>query len=139
RPDADLHPERIGTPPVEDVHAQGCDDEGDREMHQHGVQGMASDRDGGADVLFGHRADMGIGVVRERLGRSFLLLDRLFRCLARFIAHWKSPLVKTLLIGATPWALAGCSGALSTLDPAGPRAANLATLWWVMLIGSTLL
>lgn len=35
--------------------------------------------------------------------------------------------------------MAGCSGALSALDPAGPRAANLATLWWVMLIGATLL
>ena len=35
--------------------------------------------------------------------------------------------------------LAGCSGELSTLDPAGPRAANLATLWWVMFIGSVVL
>ena len=139
RPNADLHPERIGAPPVEDVHAQGRDDEGDGEMYQHGVQGMAGDRDGRTDVLFGHRADMGIWVVRVRFGRRFFLLDRLFLCLARCVAHWKSPLVKTLLIGATPLALAGCSGALSALDPAGPRAANLATLWWVMLIGSTLL
>ncbi|SMQ85373.1 cytochrome c oxidase subunit 2 [Devosia lucknowensis] len=40
---------------------------------------------------------------------------------------------------ATPLLLAGCTGELSTLDPAGPRAANLATLWWVMLAGSVLL
>ena len=40
---------------------------------------------------------------------------------------------------ATPVLLAGCSGPLSTLDPAGPRAANLAILWWVMLAGSVLL
>nr|WP_269468059.1 cytochrome c oxidase subunit II [Devosia ureilytica] len=42
-------------------------------------------------------------------------------------------------MGATPLLLAGCSGELSTLDPAGPRAANLAVLWWVMLAGSVLL
>ncbi|WP_051540982.1 cytochrome c oxidase subunit II [Ahrensia sp. 13_GOM-1096m] len=30
-------------------------------------------------------------------------------------------------------------GELSTLDPAGPRAANLATLWWVMLWGALIL
>lgn len=35
--------------------------------------------------------------------------------------------------------LAGCSGQLSALDPAGPRAANLATLWWVMFAGSVVL
>jgi cytochrome c oxidase subunit 2 len=35
--------------------------------------------------------------------------------------------------------LAGCTGELSALDPAGPRAANLATLWWVMLAGSVVL
>ncbi|WP_233280511.1 cytochrome c oxidase subunit II [Devosia rhizoryzae] len=35
--------------------------------------------------------------------------------------------------------LAGCSGELSALDPAGPRAANLATLWWIMLGGAALL
>lgn len=38
-------------------------------------------------------------------------------------------------IGALP-ALAGCAGPLSTLDPAGPAAASIATLWWVMIIGA---
>lgn len=32
--------------------------------------------------------------------------------------------------------LSGCSGPLSTLDPSGPAAASIATLWWVMLAGS---
>ncbi len=32
--------------------------------------------------------------------------------------------------------LAGCSGPLSTLDPAGPSAAAIATLWWIMFWGS---
>ncbi|WP_248306273.1 cytochrome c oxidase subunit II [Devosia oryzisoli] len=40
---------------------------------------------------------------------------------------------------ATPVLLAGCTGELSALDPAGPRAANLALLWWVMLAGAAVL
>jgi cytochrome c oxidase subunit II len=36
-------------------------------------------------------------------------------------------------------ALAGCAGPLSTLDPAGPAAASIATLWWVMLAGAAAL
>lgn len=34
---------------------------------------------------------------------------------------------------------AGCSGPLSTIDPAGPHARSVATLWWIMLGGATLL
>ena len=41
--------------------------------------------------------------------------------------------------GATPFALAGCEGALSTVDPAGPAAQTIATLWWVMLAGSVMI
>lgn len=33
----------------------------------------------------------------------------------------------------------GCAGSLSTLDPAGPHAADVATLWWVMLGGAAVL
>lgn len=40
-------------------------------------------------------------------------------------------------MGATPVALAGCEGAMSTVDPAGPAARHIATLWWVMLVGGT--
>jgi cytochrome c oxidase subunit II len=35
--------------------------------------------------------------------------------------------------------LAGCAGPLSTLEPAGPAAASIATLWWVMLAGSAII
>ena len=35
--------------------------------------------------------------------------------------------------------LAGCSGPTSTLDPAGPAAAAIAGMWWVMLAGSIVL
>lgn len=36
-------------------------------------------------------------------------------------------------------ALAGCDEPLSALDPAGPAAASIATMWWVMLAGATVL
>ncbi|WP_312490008.1 cytochrome B [Sphingomonas sp.] len=36
-------------------------------------------------------------------------------------------------------ALSGCTGELSTIDPAGPYARSVATMWWVMLGGSVLL
>ncbi|HRO60290.1 MAG TPA: cytochrome c oxidase subunit II [Burkholderiaceae bacterium] len=36
-------------------------------------------------------------------------------------------------------ALAGCEGALSTLDPAGPHAASVAGLWWSMFGGALML
>lgn len=39
----------------------------------------------------------------------------------------------------TALAVGGCAGPLSVLDPAGPHAASVATLWWVMLGGAVLL
>ncbi len=38
--------------------------------------------------------------------------------------------------GTTPLMLAGCEDRLSALHPAGPAAALIATLWWVMLAGA---
>ncbi|MDR6100835.1 cytochrome c oxidase subunit 2 [Agrobacterium larrymoorei] len=38
-----------------------------------------------------------------------------------------------------PLTLAGCSGDLSALDPAGPASHAVAQLWWIMLTGSLLL
>lgn len=35
--------------------------------------------------------------------------------------------------------LSGCEGVLSTVDPAGPAARTIATLWWVMLAGAALI
>jgi heme/copper-type cytochrome/quinol oxidase subunit 2 len=45
-------------------------------------------------------------------------------------------LIRSIALWSTPLALTGCAGALSTVDPAGPAAARIATLWWAMLIGS---
>lgn len=36
-------------------------------------------------------------------------------------------------------ALAGCAGPRSTLDPAGPAASTIATLWWVLFVGAAVL
>lgn len=44
-----------------------------------------------------------------------------------------------LLLAAGGPGLTGCSGALSTLDPAGPAASHIAALWWAMLIGAALI
>ena len=35
--------------------------------------------------------------------------------------------------------LSGCTGQLSTIDPAGPYARSVATMWWVMLAGAGVL
>ena len=35
--------------------------------------------------------------------------------------------------------LSGCTGALSTIDPAGPHARSVATMWWMMLGGAVIL
>ncbi len=51
------------------------------------------------------------------------------------VPRWSTRLRRVVAL-ATPLALAGCAGPLSTLDPAGPRAANLSLLWWVMLWGA---
>jgi cytochrome c oxidase subunit II len=52
----------------------------------------------------------------------------------------RAPTVPTK-IGALllPLALGGCTGELSTLDPAGPAAARVAELWWVMFAGAMLI
>lgn len=40
---------------------------------------------------------------------------------------------------ATLTILSGCTGPLSALDPAGPVAASMATLWWIMFCAATVL
>lgn len=41
-----------------------------------------------------------------------------------------------LVFTITPFFLAGCEGALSTVEPMGPAARTIAALWWVMLAGA---
>jgi len=44
--------------------------------------------------------------------------------------------VKRLAPAPVPLLLAGCDGPLSSLEPAGPVAAEVAWLWWGMLAGA---
>ncbi|WP_024506043.1 cytochrome c oxidase subunit II [Bradyrhizobium sp. ARR65] len=48
-------------------------------------------------------------------------------------------MLRTLVYLGFPVLLAGCTGPLSTLDPGGPAATSIATLWWVMLAGAAAL
>ncbi len=41
-----------------------------------------------------------------------------------------------MVVLTTALTLAGCEGALSTVDPAGPAARTIAQIWWVMLAGA---
>ena len=137
-PDADLNPERVGRPPVENIDPERGDHEGYGKVDQHGVDGVTCNGDSRADVLFGDFANGGIGMIWVRLKTLFQFnLD--FLGFFGFVAHWLALRVKFVALGATPLVLAGCKGELSTLDPAGPRAQNLATLWWVMFAGSVVL
>lgn len=142
RPQTDLEPEIIARPPVEDIDAQRGNDQGDGKMNQHGMDRMTSYGDGRADILLGNFANGRVGMVRPRLGRS-LLIEQFLIFLRGFVerrlGHFLAPGFKLTCLLATPWVLAGCTGDLSSLDPAGPRAADLALLWWVMLAGSAVL
>lgn len=135
RPFSHFEPEGIAGEPIENVDAQRRNDEGDGEMHQHGMDGVTGHGDGRGNILLGHIPNMGIGMVGAGLlplfQRNLGLLG-----LPRHFTHRITPCFKFVALCATPLALAGCSGELSTLDPAGPRAANLALLWWVMFWGS---
>ncbi len=138
RPGADLEPEIFAGEPVEDINAQRRDHEGNREMHQHGVDRVAGNSNGRTDILLGHVANMGIGMVGAGL-LAFFQRHFGFFALPRRFAHRFAPVFKLVALCATAGALAGCTGELSALDPAGPRAANLATLWWVMFWGAAVL
>ncbi|TVP88132.1 MAG: cytochrome c oxidase subunit II [Pseudomonadaceae bacterium] len=89
-----------------------------REVHQSRVQGVTTNGHAAGDRRSGHRASRlhtwvaGAGHVRR------ILSARVTAC--------------TLL--TSPLWLTGCSGPLSTLDPAGPAAASAAALWWSMFV-----
>jgi len=104
-------------------------------MHQHGMDGVTGNGDSRGNILLSHIPNMGIGMV----GAGFLTFFQRnlgLLGLPRRFTHHLAPCFKFVALCATPLALAGCTGELSTLDPAGPRAANLAMLWWVMFWGS---
>jgi heme/copper-type cytochrome/quinol oxidase subunit 2/uncharacterized membrane protein len=50
-----------------------------------------------------------------------------------------APLARGASVALAAALPSGCAGPLSTLDPAGPAAQDVATLWWIMLAGATLI
>src|SRR5690606_16106936 len=76
--------------------------------------------------------DGGAGILRRDL-----LDDRAAGVVG--LAHRRSSIRRGMAPLAVLPALAGCSGDLSALDPAGPSAQAIATLWWIMLAGAVLI
>lgn len=137
RPYASAQEERVAREPVEDVYSEGRHDESDGEVDEHGVNGVSRDRDNRAYRVLGHLLHHGArfvaGVVAVVVFGHFSSHRRLSVATATLRrGRW-------FLLPAAGAALAGCSGPLSALDPAGPAAATMATLWWVMLAGSVVL
>lgn len=136
RPDAGTQPEFAARPPINEVDAEGRDNERDRKMNHHNVNRMSDDRNRRTGIerlkLQSHRAllrRIQILINRHHVRSSSARLNsgsnrRVF-----------SGVVYTTLSGF----LTGCAGPLSTIDPAGPAARSIATLWWVMLAGATVL
>lgn len=51
----------------------------------------------------------------------------------------RDPGARPVVIAAAALLLAGCAGRQSTLDPRGPVADSIATMWWVLLAGAALI
>ena len=101
---------------------------------------MTRHRHGRADILLGDGANARIGMGAAGLTRRFFGLDFGFFGLFGVTFGQNVPLLlRFAALAATPLALTGCATPLSTLDPAGPAAANIATLWWVMFWGASAL
>src|SRR5271157_2412923 len=137
RPETDAHPERVARPPVEDVDAKGGDDEGDREVHHHDVYRMAHQRDGRPGVKLQQlKQDR---TFSRRSGIAFALCHHADPPRLRRTFWPDHSISRAAVYLGGPAALAGCTGPQSTLDPAGPAAASIATLWWAMLAGAVVL
>ncbi|MEW9855125.1 cytochrome c oxidase subunit II [Novosphingobium sp. M1R2S20] len=83
---------------------------------------MACDRDAGLRLIE-------LGIAADRIGKLVLsFLVRLHRGPSVFLA------ITTITLGGG--FLSGCSGPLSTMDPAGPSAEAINSIWWAMLAGA---
>lgn len=128
RPKPGAQPEIISRPPIDKIAAQRADHERNGKMNRHRMKRMP----------------------RNRYGRSDILLRDFFNnragAVARFV-HDKASFFKPSIMTAKGFRLAavqllfltGCTGDLSALDPAGPRADAIAILWWIMLIGAAVI
>src|SRR6056297_1101489 len=125
RPDTGPGPECVARPPVKHVSAECAEGQGDRKRDAHRVDRMPKDRN--LRLRF-----IEAGPLRYRIDQLLISFP------GAFFRHW-SRLLKTIAMAITPAVLVGCKGALSIVDPAGPAADDIATLWWVMLVGSAMI
>lgn len=124
-------PEQVTRIPVKQIGPESAGTQRDRKRHQHGMDGMAGDRHLGSRPV--ERGVFRNGIDQALLGTVFRQTghEAVFARIGRLVQR---SLVPISILG-----LAGCAGDLSILDPAGPAAASIAQLWWVMLAGSALL
>lgn len=120
-PEARTGEEGVESPPIGRVRASHPEDAGDREGDEHRVDRMAEERDAAVEILDG------VGLAERRGGD-----------VGSFGAH-RCSFVRAACGIAAAATLAGCGGPLSTVDPAGPVADRVATLWWIMLSGATVI
>jgi cytochrome c oxidase subunit II len=111
-PEPHARKKRISGQPPEQVRPQRSDDQSDWESDQHRVDRMSSERNLGSDIKV-------MSFVKFR------------HALPTRVAH--AGCAAGLLM------LPSCAGELSTLEPAGPAAARVAELWWVMFAGAMLI
>src|SRR5262249_8094370 len=137
RPESDAYPEGIARPPIEYVDTERRDHECDRERHHHYMYRVPDQRNRRTNIQSKQiQRDRSV-----RLGREIVPLHH-----RSPPPRWKqrrsnahcSLLSLTVQLGMLA-TLPGCTGPLSTLDPAGPAGASIASLWWVMLAGSAVL
>ena len=83
---------------------------------------VARDRDDGSGLVKA-------GTLRDGIDKRLALCLDLCFGQRRGLLRW-------LIGGLTSVTLAGCEETLSIIDPAGPAAGAIATLWWVMLTGA---
>jgi cytochrome c oxidase subunit 2 len=98
-------------------------------MHHHGMKRVACDGNGRMFWL-------GRNFLQNRIASviDFHLVPPLSA-----ITGWNPMLFRTIVPIAATLALSSCQGHHSTLAPAGPLSANVASLWWAMLIGATVI
>lgn len=120
-PQAGAGEERVERPPIGRVRARDPERPGDREGDQHGVDRVPEQGD--AAVEIGQRIGLAQGGGDD----------------VRPVGAHRVSFLGLAALGAAAATVSGCAGPLSTLDPAGPAAERVATLWWIMLAGATLI
>src|SRR5690606_3890222 len=90
--------------------------------HGHGMDRVARDGDLRPGVVIP-------GLLGNRIGERLVLVTG-----PGFGHRWA--LLRAAVGLLPPVTLAGCEESLSTVHPVGPAAAAIATMWWVLLLGS---